>query len=75
MARSQWARLTRGDRVALAALLAVSLVYHAAFRGHRRPLFSLSRDAANIASFAAASDHPELFKNDALLGNPRNTKF
>ena len=34
-----------------------------------------SSDAANIASFSAALDHPQLFANDALLSNPANFSF
>ena len=34
-----------------------------------------SSDAANIASFSAALDHPQLFSNDALLNNPGNFAF
>ncbi|MFH1748825.1 MAG: hypothetical protein ABIG44_17465 [Planctomycetota bacterium] len=32
-------------------------------------------DAGNVASFAAAWDHPELFSNDNLLGNPEHFRF
>lgn len=35
----------------------------------------LSSDAANIASFAAALDHPELFFHDPLLSNTDNFAF
>ena len=34
-----------------------------------------SSDSANISSFAAALDHPQLFINDALLKNPANFAF
>lgn len=35
----------------------------------------LNGDAANIASFAAALDHPDLFSKDPLLSNPDNFAF
>ena len=35
----------------------------------------LSSDGANIAGFAAALDHPDLFERDPLLGNPDNFRF
>jgi hypothetical protein len=36
---------------------------------------ALSSDGANIAGFAAALDHPELFERDPLLGIPDNFRF
>jgi hypothetical protein len=35
----------------------------------------LSSDAANIASFAAALDHPDHFRGDGVLGDPKNFRF
>ena len=34
-----------------------------------------SSDSANISSFVAALDHPQLFSNDPLLKNPANFAF
>src|SRR5919199_1777723 len=39
------------------------------------PFIFLGGDAANIASFAAAWDHPKLFLGDQALGNPSNFRF
>ena len=39
------------------------------------PFVWLGSDAAQIASFAAAWDHPEELRNDALLGDPANYRF
>lgn len=39
------------------------------------PFIFLGGDAANIASFAAAWDHPNLFLGDQALGNPSNFRF
>lgn len=39
------------------------------------PIVLLGGDAGNIASFAAAYDHPDLFKNDELLGNLDNIRI
>lgn len=38
-------------------------------------MVTLTGDAANIASFAAALDHPELFAKDPLLSDPGNFAF
>lgn len=42
---------------------------------HFRDYVFLSSDAANIASFTAALDHPQLFVHDPLLKNPANFAF
>lgn len=39
------------------------------------PFVFLGSDAANIASFAAAWDHPKLFLGDQVLGDPSNFRF
>lgn len=39
------------------------------------PYVNLSSDAANIASFAAAWDHPEAFKGDELLSDLNNIRI
>lgn len=39
------------------------------------PFVFLDGDAANIATFAAGWDHPELFQNDAVLNNQANFRF
>ena len=45
-------------------------------RTHLVPDFmDLTGDAANIAGFAAALDHPDFFEGDGLLADPRNFRF
>jgi hypothetical protein len=39
------------------------------------PFVWLGSDASQIASFAAAYDHPESFANDVLLADPANYRF
>ena len=39
------------------------------------PFIFLDSDTANIASFAAAWDHPRMFHGDEVLGNPSNFRF
>ncbi|HVT58069.1 MAG TPA: hypothetical protein VHR45_06695 [Thermoanaerobaculia bacterium] len=39
------------------------------------PWLSGDTDAASIHSFAAATDHPEAFRRDALLGDPSNFTY
>ncbi|MEW5858705.1 MAG: hypothetical protein AB1861_15170 [Cyanobacteriota bacterium] len=39
------------------------------------PFVFLDGDTANIASFAAAWDHPRMFHGDEVLGNPSNFRF
>lgn len=46
------------------------------FRIHNaHPQVSLSSDAANIAGIAAAYDHPDMFRGDAILGDKTNFRF
>jgi hypothetical protein len=47
-----------------------------ALRGNGEyPFVWLGSDAAQLASFAAARDHPDLFENDTLLADPVNHRF
>src|SRR5437868_10161278 len=39
------------------------------------PYIALSGDGANITSYSAGWDHPELFKGDELLGDLHNISF
>ncbi len=67
--------VTRTDLAFLALSLLMAAVLHATYAGHERPFLELGGDAANIACFAAASEHPELFAGDGLLGDPANFRF
>ena len=56
--------------------LFLSLAYTCGRIGlHFKDYLLATSDAANIASFSAALDHPELFTNDPLLSNPSNFAY
>ncbi len=65
--------------VADCAVIITFLALGAAFQVVRtegvRQFCELTSDAANIASFAAAWDHPELFERDPVLSEPRNFRW
>ena len=50
----------------------IAFVYQIAVMSPGYPTVILGGDAANIASFAAGRAFPNLFKNDAILGNLHN---
>ncbi len=54
--------------------ICAALLFYMRWKGVT-PFVFLTDDAGNIASFAAAWDHPELFDGDALLGNLDNIRF
>ncbi len=63
------------DRLILLGFVLIALLYHlCAWRG-RTPYVFLDSDGANIAGFAAALDHPELFKGDEVLEDRDNFRF
>ncbi len=66
----------RGPDLALVAVFALFAIFFFVdrFRGVT-PFAFLDGDAANIASFVAATDHPELFAGDEVLGNPQHFKY
>lgn len=65
-------RLNRRDAVIFLFFAFAALIYQLAALSRGYPTVILTGDAANIASFAAARAFPELFKNDAILGNLNN---
>ena len=69
------ARNARFDALFVLAAALFALLY---FLGRWRgavPFLDLSGDAARIASFLAAADHPGAFARDPLLGDPGNYSF
>lgn len=56
-------------------LLVVGVLFHLGRTGGLRPVTNLSGDAANIAGFAAARAHPERFREDYLLSDPKRFAF
>jgi hypothetical protein len=53
----------------------ISIFFQFYYNNGRHPYIFLSSDAAMIASFAAASDYPHLFKEDPLLGDENNFNY
>lgn len=67
--------LKPADTLIILGFALFSLLY---FLGHWQgisPFVILGGDAANIASFAAAWDHPNMFQGDGILDNPDNFRF
>ncbi len=63
------------DAAVIAAIALFSVLFFVdRYRG-TTPYVFLDGDAANIASFAAALDHPESFNGDMALGDPGHFKF
>lgn len=62
--------ISLSDGVIIAGFVLCGVIYQFAHLSNRAPYVILYGDAANIATFAAARDHPELFKGDELLGDP-----
>jgi len=71
----QRSRATGADLAFLILTLVLAWVFHAQHAAREQPFVVLDSDAGNIACFAAAADHPELFVGDALLGDPANYRF
>lgn len=65
----------RTDLLVLLFSIILATAFHVAFRGHLVPHVGLSGDPANIAGFAAGTDHPDLFVGDAVLGDRDNYRF
>lgn len=64
------------EAVCISFFLLVALAYASGRIGlHFYDHLLSSSDAANIASFSAALDHPQFFSNDALLNDPDNFAF
>lgn len=61
--------------VLLAAFLSFSLLFFIARLQGNHPYYSLSGDAANICSFAAAMKYPQNFEKDLLVSQSRSFEF
>lgn len=62
----------RWDALVILFFVLIAFVYQLVMLSRAYPTVALSGDAANIASIAAARAYPDLFKQDAVLGNPQN---
>jgi hypothetical protein len=62
----------RWDALIIIFFILIALNYQLTAMSPGYPTVILGGDAANIASFAAGRAYPELFKNDAILGNLNN---
>ena len=62
----------RWDALLILFFLLIAFVYQLAVMSPGFPTVILGGDAANIASLAAGRAYPDLFKNDALLGDLNN---
>ena len=67
------ARINRWDMLATAAFLLFAIIYFLGRLQGNYPVVILTGDAGNIASYAAAQDHPDWFKIDPALGDSNNT--
>ena len=63
------------DLAAVLVFAAIAAAFYHARTAGSTPFTDLTSDAGNIASFAAAYDHPRLFEGDDLLDDPQNFKF
>ena len=63
------------DTVVLLVFMAFATLFHIGRNITAPEILDLGGDAANIASFAAAWDHPELFEGDMVLGDQKNFSF
>ena len=68
-------RFNRWDGAVLLFFAAFALLYLLGRLQGNFPVIILSGDAGNIASFAAAQAHPELFRGDPVLGEAGLTGF
>jgi hypothetical protein len=70
---SEWPlHFNRWDAIIVLFFVLIAFNYQLATMSAGYPTVILGGDAANIASFAAGRAYPELFKNDAILGNLNN---
>jgi len=65
-------RFNHWDALALFTFLAFAALYFLGKLQGNYPLVVLTGDAGNIASYAAALDHPAWFAADPVLGDPAN---
>jgi hypothetical protein len=68
-------QVTLLDGIVVLCFALFALVYFLGQWRGMQPFVFLGGDAANIAGFAAARDHPELFVGDEVLGDPGNFRF
>ena len=69
----QWpVKINLSDWVAIIFFLFLALITQISSASHGFPNVILGGDAANIASFAAGRAYPQLFGNDAILGDLGN---
>lgn len=69
-----WNTINRWDVVFIILAMTYAGLYTLERMQGNFPLVFLGSDAANIASMAAAHDHPELFGKDYFLGDPDNLR-
>ncbi len=70
-----WRRIGRADLLIAAAFAAFAILYFLDVSRGDHPYVYLRVDASNIAGFAAALDHPELFAGDGLLADSRHFSY
>ncbi|OQB56743.1 MAG: hypothetical protein BWX98_01732 [Candidatus Aminicenantes bacterium ADurb.Bin147] len=75
MGKRRWGRASVNLSLLVLFFLVASAFTLGRIGTHLREFPLLGSDAANIASFAAARDHPALFADDALLKDPKNIAF
>jgi hypothetical protein len=63
------------DGAIVLAFALLALLYQLGRWGGANPFIFLNSDAANIASFAAAWDHPAFFRGDEVLADPNNFRI
>lgn len=63
------------NTAAIILFVVIAGVYQYARTGGQRGFCDLTSDAGNIASWAAAWDHPELFSADSALSNTEHFRF
>ncbi|NTV37905.1 MAG: hypothetical protein HGA82_01750 [Anaerolineales bacterium] len=65
-------RINRWDWLVVLVFAAFAVLYFLGRLQGNYPVVILSGDAGNIASYAAAADHPDWFANDPALGSAGN---
>jgi hypothetical protein len=67
--------ISAADIAVTALFLFFGVLHQFAHLTNRPPYVLLDDDAGNIATFAAARDHPELFHGDEVLGAPELSRW
>lgn len=73
--RDDMRRWTWFDSAVLVLILVGAAYYQLARTNLAYPFVELKGDAGQIAGFAVAMDHPELFRGDEVLGSVENLRF